>query len=149
MAETSKDKKYTLYKGYNFRVEIDGFKEPLSFSKVSSIERSVDTEGFSEGGLNAKVYTLVNGVSSERSMSCERGVMSVDDQESFAILSNYFQCNIAIAILDDSGSVMRYYSMENCTLKSIRLGDLDASQSGILVENLEFVYNEVEVVTSI
>lgn len=142
-------KKYSLYKGYNFIVEIDCFKEPLSFTKVSSMERGIETESCSIGGLNSRVYSLANAVGSERTMTFERGVMSAEDQEAFMEISDYFLCDIAIAVVDDNGQVLRYYYLTECSLKSIRLGDFDASQSNILVETLEFVYNEIQIITSI
>ncbi|MFI3177278.1 MAG: phage tail protein [Eubacteriales bacterium] len=146
MGENTSKSRYSLYKGYNFQVEIDGMSNPISFRKVSSIERGIETETCQIGGLNARVHSLASAIGSERILTCERGVMSKDDQEVFETLTDSISCDLAVAILDDAGNVVRYYELRDCMLKTIRLGDLDASVSDILIETLEFVYGDMEMI---
>lgn len=122
---------------------------PLSFSKVSSIEISIETEALAEGGENRFVHSLSKPVSSEKALVLEKGVASglADSAVSLAAntalrVGSYFDF-IILAVLDQGGMPKKLFVINDAILRKRSFSDLDAINGQVLIESLEFVYEDL------
>ena len=123
---------------------------PISFSKVSSMEISVETEGLIEGGENRHVHTLIKPVSSEKTMILEKGIVNAGPVQNllmsaanlFLRVGSDFDC-ITIIVLDQLGLPKKMYLATGCILKRRRLAELNALSGEVLIESIEFVYEDL------
>ncbi len=125
-------------KGYNFMVYIGQTR--AAFAKVSGFEQTMESETFTEGGSNSRVYTLSKRVSSQSSAVFERGVAVSRKQDLNFAGGDYISDGISIYLLDGSGKVQQEYNLEGCVIQKLTLTDLDAQRSEILIERLEVSY---------
>ena len=131
-------------KGYNFKVYFDVLS--MSFSRISGLEKSIEVENFSEGGMNSRAYSLVAPVMAEKTMTFERGVSRQVSITSILGPGCTIGKEVSIFLLDDAGRPVRAYFLAGCTIKKITWGTLDASSSQVLVESMEVLYNSVDIV---
>lgn len=132
--------RYLLYKNYNFRVEVNGV--PLSFSRVSGMERSVSVEELQEGGFNRHVHYLNNGLSGERTLTLEYGMAKSNTAVSQLTPGRMLLKGVTVMVLgDDSSKPVVTYSFDGCYIKKINFGDLNAASGELLISNLEIVYS--------
>jgi phage tail-like protein len=122
---------------------------PIPFSKVSSIEVSIDTEPLMEGGENRYVQSLSKPVSAEKTLVLERGAESGLVGAVLLTLANTalrvgsIYKFIVISVLDQWGLPKKMYVATHAILKRRRLSDLDAMSGEVFVESLEFVYRDL------
>ena len=132
--------RYLLYKNYNFRVEVNGV--PLSFSRVSGIERSMNMNTLQEGGLNRHVHYLNNGVSGERALVLEYGMAKSNAAISQLTPGRMLFKGVTVMVLgDDASKPAVTYSFEGCYIRKVSFGDLNAGNGEVLINHLEIVYS--------
>jgi phage tail-like protein len=133
---------------HNFVVHIGVM--PIPFSKVSSLEISIETEALMEGGENRYVRTLIKPVSAEKTMVMEKGVVNAGIAQNalmtaantFLRVGSDYMC-IPIIVLDQLGLPKKMYLALNCILKKRRLSELNAMSGEVLIESLEFIYEDL------
>ena len=132
---------------YNFVVYIDELQIP--FSKVSSIEISIETEAFLEGGENLHVHSLSKPYSAEKTLTFERSVDTRGEGALEKTLGNSSlrvgACfkSIIISVLDRHGKPQKAYVAFNAILKKRSLSDLNAMSGEVFVESMEFIYEDL------
>ncbi|MFV0402301.1 MAG: phage tail protein [Oscillospiraceae bacterium] len=135
--------------GCNFMVFFN-YVTMVGFSKISSIERTVATEPFVEGGLNDAVHSLYIPLTTEKIIRFERGIMEG------GVLSNFAPAamsvgvgqqlceNVIIAVMGKGKLPKKVYSLSGCIFKKWTIGEMDAMNDQVLVENFEMAYENME-----
>jgi len=122
---------------------------PIPFSKVSSIEISIETEALMEGGENRFVHSLSKPATTEKTLVLERGV---DSGLLGAVLSTVATTTlrvgavfsfIVISVLDQWGLPKKMYAATDAILKKRHFSELSAMSGEVFVESLEFVYKDM------
>jgi phage tail-like protein len=115
----------------------------ISFSKVSSIEVSIETEVLKEGGENQFVHSLSKPATTEKTLVLERGTGGFSmlmTLASMTIQVGHVYDQIIIFVLDQWGMPKKLYLCKHAILKKRAFSDLDAMSGEVFVERLEFVY---------
>ena len=132
--------------GYKFQVFINNIR--FGFSKVTNIETAVETEPLQVGGVNDRVYSLRTPVKAERTLVLERGVASRGIAFTLITLrldvGQRIPNDIYIFISNRNGVVTNLYSVHGAVVKKIRLSDLNAMSSDVLIESFEMTYETME-----
>lgn len=122
---------------------------PISFSKASSIEVSIETEALVEGGENRYVHSLSKPASAEKTLTFERGADSGQGESVPMSTANVdlrvgsvFKF-IVILVLDQWGLPKKMYVATHVILKKRRFSDLNAMSGEVFVESLEFIYRDL------
>lgn len=136
-------KKAQLTKGYNFLVFVEDTK--IAFSKISSIERSVEFESFTEGGMNGRVYSLSKPFTQEKTMVFERGVLLKEDAKKSFAAGQRIKKEVAIYIVNEQNKNQKAYFLSGCVVKKSTIGEFDASRSDVMIEKLEIVYENITI----
>ncbi|MCL2055589.1 MAG: phage tail protein [Oscillospiraceae bacterium] len=122
---------------------------PIPFSKVSSVEVSIETEALAEGGENRFVHSMSKPVTAEKTLVLERGADSGLVGSVLMTLANTalrvgsVYDYIAIAVLDQWGLPKKLYTATHCILKRRRFSDLNAMSGEVFIETLEFIYRDM------
>ncbi len=129
---------------FNFTVFVDVLK--FSFSKVSSIEIGMETQVLMEGGENRFAHSLSMPSSSEKLLVLERGV--ADKGIVTSLLNQLLRVGsifgfIIIMVTTPGGFPKRIYVAQDVVLKKRSFTDLDASNSTVFVERMEWVYKSI------
>lgn len=131
---------------YNFYVFIQMI--PMGFSRVSSIEYSIETEAFAEGGVNTHVYSLRKPQTAERSLVLERGVM-LRPMEDLATdrfrVGSRLNTDVMILVMDRNRVPYKLYMISGAVVKRWSTGDLDALSGNTLIERFELAYEQIEI----
>lgn len=133
--------KYGIQRGYNFFVEINGIA--MSFSRVSGLGRSAAMQSFQEGGFNNRVHYL-RGNMEEQSLTLEYGTtteMAALDQ---LMPGRYLPKGVYIQVMNDAfESSQCSYSLSGCYIKKINFGELNASESRLMINSIEITYDHM------
>lgn len=136
-------KKRSFVKGYNFFVFFD--ENLFSFSRISSIERQIQTESFIEGGMNGRGYIISKPTRTENVMTFERGIKSSVTKDSNPLVPGYkIDSEVGIYVLDDSGVPYKGYFLSGAMVRKVSIGEFDAQRSELLIEKVEIVYDFIE-----
>lgn len=125
-------------KGYNFQVYIG--RTRASFAKISGLEKTTESETFTEGGENSRVYFMSQRVAARSTVVLERGVLVNQKKAMQFKAGDFIQDGISIYLLDDSGKKCREYNLEGCIVQKITTSELDAQRSELMIERLEVSY---------
>ena len=135
--------RYGLYKGYNFHVEINGI--PLSFSRISGLERSVSMEVLREGGFNNHVHYLNQGLSGERTLIMEYGMAKSNMDVNQLTPGRALYQGVTVMVMgDDNSKPLVTYSLDGCYISKVSFGELNAKNGDIIVNNLEIIYSYIK-----
>ncbi len=140
-------------RGYNFYVEINYYI--LSFARVSGLENGVSLQSVQEGGYNNAVHMLRSASDGESTLTLEYGVTEYTLLIDTLQPGRYIQNGIKISVLDEhpvkSGEhkVIQEFELDGCYVKNIRFGGLDASQSTLVINQLEIAYNGIRVIKQV
>lgn len=131
---------------YKFKVYIQNIE--MGFTKVTSIEDSIDTDPLQEGGVNDRVYSLAKPVTAERTLVLERGFtfrgIGMALLTYRLAVGQRMTSDIVITVNKQDGSVGNIFLIHGATLKRLSYSDLDAASSGSLIETMEFSYEKME-----
>jgi phage tail-like protein len=135
----------TYYRrGYNFYVELNGIV--FSFTRVSGLEVDGSLEAFPEGGYNMAPHYIRGGAVKEHVVTLEYGSSNLSGFLEDVKPGTYLEDGVFIGVFGDKSilSLSKMYLLNDCYVKSISFGDLDASQSSLLINRLEISYSSIE-----
>jgi len=92
------------YRGFRFRVEIDGIAV-AHFSEVSGLQVETETEPYEEGGVNDFVHQLPKRTKFQN-ITLKRGITDVDELWQWhqdVVSGKFARKNGSIILLDDAG----------------------------------------------
>lgn len=127
-----------MTKGYNFLVYFDEIR--MSFMRVSSIEKSITLESYSEGGINGRAYQIERPYTSENTMTFERGLARADYDSRKLEVGHFFTKDVCIYITGDDLKPQKAYYLSGAVVKKVSIGEFDASRSELVVERIEVSY---------
>lgn len=133
-----------LIENYRFRVWIDNHK--VSFSKVSGLSMSVETEMISEGGYNEYAHIVEAPAKSSKILRLERGVYT-DNNSILRKLrpGMYLKQGVVIAVIGGNGKTVIKYAAENAFVTKWEIADLDAQNGQMLIDTFEIAYTELKI----
>ena len=134
------------YRNFRFVVEIDGFVR-AGFNKVTGIKHTVAVTDYREGGDN-EVMRKLPGQSTFDPLVLERGISDDEDfqawqAEIFSVTNvgqsgsvEAWRRDVVIYLKDKAGVFVKKWTYKNCWPSDNEFSDLDAGDSGILVDTL-------------
>ena len=129
------------YRAYRFLVEIDG-TEQGGFQTVSGIERATKIDGYREGGVNDHERQIA-GATTYPALKLKRGLVDTGlwDWHQDVIAGTVQRKTISVVLLDEVGAEVWRWVLAEAFPSKWSGGDLDASQSVIATESVEFVHH--------
>ncbi|MBT6133648.1 MAG: phage tail protein [Flavobacteriales bacterium] len=146
--------KDVMYPPVNFRFEVtmETNKGEYYFSKVSGIEMKLNVTPLPEGGNNNTVHKLP-GATEYTDLSLHHGLVSTSSSF-FIWCQNIIKSDytnpivpeklLIVRLLDEEDECMVYWEFTNAYPISLKVGDLDAQNQAVLIEELSFTYSEFE-----
>jgi len=138
------------YRGYKFRVEIDGF-ESAGFSKVSGLKSATEITEYREGTDEATPHKLP-GLTTYENITLERGVSIDKDFQTWraqvkeardgdgssaeGVPTPEFRKDIAIQLYDKGGEKVKEWEIYDAWPAEDEIDDLDAASSDVLIGRL-------------
>ena len=133
--------KYDLQRGYNFYVELNGIA--MSFSRVSGLSRSASMQPFQEGGFNSRVHYL-RGNMDEQSLTLEYGTTAEVKALDQLMPGRYLPKGVFVQVMNDAFENSHCsYSLSGCYIKRINFGELNASDSRLVINSIEITYDHM------
>ncbi|MFM2376229.1 MAG: hypothetical protein RLZZ165_1326 [Bacteroidota bacterium] len=116
------------------------------FSKVSGIGVSVDTREIGSGGRNDYTHKIPNHVNYEN-LVLERGLTSgiPSDLDINLLAMSQFKFapgTVIVVVLNEASQPKRIWTFLKAYPTKWKIGDLDANQSGVLIETIELTYTQ-------
>lgn len=129
----------TLLINYRFRVLLDN--NLVSFSKITGLNASVETELLAEGGRSQHSYIMELPAKSPKTLRMEGGLYG----DKSAILNKlrpgmYLPRGVVIMVLDLSGRMQKKYVIDTAVVTKWEISDLDAGNGQVLVNTFELAY---------
>ena len=133
--------RYDMHRGYNFFVEINGLA--MSFSRVSGLAKSASMQPMQEGGFNGRVHFLRGSVE-EQSLTLEYGTTTDTTALEQLVPGRYLPKGVYVNVMNDAfHSSKCSYALSGCYIKRINFGELNASDSRLIINNIEIVYDHM------
>lgn len=133
--------RYDLQRGYNFYVELNGIA--MSFSRVSGLGKGTSMETIQEGGLNNRIHFL-RGAAEEQSLTLEYGTTSDTAALDQLVPGRYLPKGVYIHVMNDAFDRSKSsYALSGCYIKKINFGELNASDSRLLISTIEITYDHM------
>lgn len=134
--------------GYKFKVYLQGVQ--MGFSKITNLERVADTEPLVEGGVNDYVHSLRKPVSSERTMTFERGVIGAGDLNVLSTLATVnfkvgqrIPLDMVLTIAGRDNKIGKIFFIQGAFVRKWSCSTLDAMSGNVLVETFEITYEKL------
>ena len=135
------DSRYGIHRGYNFFVELNGIA--MSFSRVSGLGRGTSFQSVQEGGLNGRVHYL-RGTVEEQTVTLEYGTTNDTAVLDQLVPGRYLPKGVYINVMNDAFESSRCsYTLSGCYIKNIRFGELNASESRLMINTIELTYDHI------
>lgn len=135
----------------NFMLRVEGLYD-VPCRKVSSFQRENEFEYIQEGGLNDYVHMKRKNISKPFVLTIER----YTGNDWFDILPLGYESILPMVLIVSKypglftpTKVARMYTFTGCTIISKTWGELNAEDSGLLVETLEIAYREFAVINQV
>jgi phage tail-like protein len=120
----------------------------IRFQKVRGLSATVETTSLKEGGQNLYTHKLPERVSYEN-LVLERGMVigSPLNLEFNAAMSlfKFAPSNVLVTLLDESKVPLAAWLFVNAYPVKWSTGDLDAGQTGVLIDTLELAYTRMQI----
>lgn len=131
---------------FMFRVRL-GVME-FGFSKVSGLQREIETVTYREGGLNDQVHIFPGAVKNGGTVHLERGSYA-GEYFPFYFVGERLLVPMFIEIYCPSArwKVDKLYVLYGLVVKKWETGELDAAQNALLIDRFELSYENLAVVT--
>ncbi|MDC1220344.1 phage tail protein [bacterium] len=137
---------------FRFQVTMETNKGEYYFSKVTGIEMKLNVTPLPEGGNNNTVYKLP-GATEYTDLGLHQGIVATSStffkwcQDT--IKSDYAKPIVPeklliVKLLDEEGVCLVLWKFSNAFPVSLKVGDLDAQNQSVLIEELSFAYSEFE-----
>lgn len=133
------------YKGFNFRVEIDGIQQ-AGFQEVSGLDASTDAQDYREGTDPNHVRKLT-GLNKYSAITLKRGITDSDELWKWrltAIDGKVERKNGSIVLLDDTGQEKLRWNFMNAWPSKWTGPSFNSTSSAVAVESLELTHEEVQ-----
>lgn len=130
-----------------FRVRIG--KEEFGFSKISGLQREIETVTYQEGGLNGQVHVFPGVVKNGGTVHLERGSYA-GEQFPFYIVGERLKEPMYIEIYSpsDRSKIDKSYTLQGLVVKKWEAGELDAMQNALHIDRFELSYEYLAVSTA-
>ncbi|GHV29246.1 hypothetical protein FACS189481_1640 [Clostridia bacterium] len=131
---------------HNFYAVFDA--SPLSFSKITNLEETIEYDIIQEGGLNQEVHVVPKPSTRVGTAIFEKAVH--DDDKIFFDLSVTAgsQFNIITVFILEGSVPRKLYLLNNCFVTKFSLSELNAAASNLLILRLEVAYSKMTPVTA-
>ncbi len=137
---------------FRFQVTMESNRGEYYFSKVSGIEMKLKIEEIFEGGNNNTVIKLP-GSTEYTDLSLHQGIVATSSaffkwcQET--VRSDFAnpivpEKMIIVKLLDEEDDCLMLWKFTNAFPISMKVGELDAQNQAVLIEELSFAYTEFE-----
>lgn len=117
-----------------------------AFQNISGLSRVMGVDPISQGGENSRNNYVTTKVS-HGSLIMERGVMTVTPMaaqfEHMMRNATPVYCNVFIHLLNDMSIPVANWGISNALPVRWQTGDFDASSSKVLINTIEFRYQEM------
>ena len=129
-----------------FRVRIG--QEEFGFSKISGLQREIETVTYQEGGLNGQVHVFPGAVKNGGTVHLERGSYA-GEQFPFYLVGERLKEPMYIEIYSpsDQSKIDKSYTLQGLVVKKWEAGELDAMQNALHIDRFELSYEYLEVST--
>ena len=122
---------------------------PISFSRVSNLQHTVEHEDFAEGGLNHHVHVLTRPNSQSGTLTLEKGVADEDvvtklTRVGILLPGTRLLLPVTVTLYyrtEHFWKPVRSWGVEDGIVTGCRLSDLDAMGSEVAVERLELSHS--------
>lgn len=130
-----------------FRVRI-GDKE-FGFSKISGLQREIETVTYQEGGLNGQVHVFPGAVKNGGTVHLERGSYA-GEKFPFYLVGERLKEPMRIEIYSpsDQSKIDKAYTLQGLVVKKWEAGELDAMQNALHIDRFELSYEYLEISTA-
>lgn len=130
-----------------FRVRIG--KEEFGFSKITGLQREVETITYQEGGLNGQVHVFPGTVKNGGTVHLERGSYA-GEQFPFYLVGERLKEPMLIEIYNpsDRSKIDKSYTLQGLVVKKWEAGELDAMQNALHIDRFELSYEYLAVSTA-
>lgn len=130
-----------------FRVWVD--KKEFGFSKISGLQREIETVTYQEGGLNGQVHVFPGAVKNGGTVHLERGSYA-GEQFPFYLVGERLKEPMQIEIYNpsDRSKIDKSYTLEGLVVKKWEAGELDAMQNALHIDRFELSYEYLEIKTA-
>ena len=127
-----------------FRVRL-GVME-FGFSKVSGLQREIETVTYQEGGLNDQVHIFPGAVKNGGTVHLERGSYA-GEYFPFYFVGERLLVPMFIEIYcpSDQRKVDKLYALYGLMVKKWEIGEMDAMQNTLLIDKFELSYENLAV----
>lgn len=133
------------YKGFNFRVEMDGIQQ-AGFQEVSGLDASTDAQDYREG-TDPNHSRKLPGLNKYSAITLKRGITDSDELWKWrltAIDGKVERKNGSIILLDDTGSEKLRWNFVNAWPSKWTGPSFNSTSSAVAVESLELTHEEVK-----
>jgi phage tail-like protein len=137
---------------FRFQVTMESNKGEYYFSKVSGIEMNLTVDEIQDGGNNDSVIRFP-GTTKYSDLKLNHGLVA-STSRFFKWCQETVKCDysqpivpekmIIVKLLDEEGVVMVLWKFTNAFPISMKIGELDAQNQAVLIEELSFAYSEFE-----
>ena len=116
----------------------------IPFRRVSGLEQLRPMEVLREGGRNGFVYSLLQPVDSERTLTLEKGLLEEEPELSIYQPGYQPRKETAVYVLGQDGKAVKSYYLRGCMIRRASLSELNAESSGLMSLTVEMVYRTLE-----
>jgi len=137
------------YAGFNFRMEIDGI-EVAGFKEISGLEMETQVIEYAEGDdVNTKMK-MIPGRTKFSEVTCKRGIVEGIEMWEWCNSINDYPREIerkaiTINLLDNEGEPQKTYTLFETWPKKYATGTLDAGSDDLAMEEVVFVFENMEI----
>lgn len=126
--------------GYKFYVFVNELS--FAFNKVSEMERTYEYLPLQEGGINSQLRLLRKPVSQPSTMTFQEGGMATTEKKIKEVF-NSTPKEILVLLCSSQGKIQQAIAVHNAVLSKIKVSELDAQSSQLVVNTLEVMYTGV------
>lgn len=129
--------------GFHFRVDFDG-EQDIDFQEVTGINRELEVEKVKSGGENRFTYQLPTRASYP-SLVLKRGLL-----KDSSLVANWVKdaienldirpMTVVVTLLNENHEPLQAYNFVNVWPKKWSISDFNSSESKVVIETLELVY---------
>ncbi len=138
------------YRGYNFKVEIDGITR-AGFQSCSGLDTTQGVNTYREGTDKSLAMRQIPGMLSLSNITLSRGI--TDDHELWDWRNKVvtvqdadkYRRNMSIVLLDDAGNEKIRWNLVNCWPVTWSGPSLDATADAFAIETLEIAHEGITV----
>lgn len=137
------------YAGFNFRMEIEGV-EVAGFKEISGLEMETTVIEYAEGDDKNTGIKKIPGRTNFSEVTCKRGIVEGTELwEWCKTVKDYpreiERKSITINLLDNAGEPQKTYTLTAAWPKKYTLGTLDAGADDLAMEEIVFVFENIEI----